>query len=146
MNYDFDMAQKWAKQYRERIVKDLLRTVETHGEKMEKHAQTNHLYKNRTGALTESIQHSVDYAKNESITLTFAIIPDLVITATGWNYGWCQNDGTLSQYRQGKISPPATPADRVRRGIRHDDFMGMSWDRHIGRLKMDVEKIFGRVV
>lgn len=143
--YTFADAERWARQYRERIVLDLHTAMDSTSRQMQQDARTDHLFHNRTGKLHKSIRSEVKYIENESITLLFQIVPDAVL-ANGFNWGWGQNDGTLSRYRQGRISPPATPKNRKKKGIRHDDFMGRAWYRHYTKLKNRIETIFQRLI
>jgi hypothetical protein len=144
--YTFADAQRWAKMAREKIESDVVSAVKKTAKKMQQEGRVDHFYKNRTWNLHKSTLSDVTYKKGEYVSLLWWIDPDKVTTKTGWNYGWIQNDGSLSRYARGKISPPAVPTDRVRTGVRHDDFVGRTWGNNVPKLQLDISNIFKRLV
>jgi hypothetical protein len=144
--YSFEDAQRWAKMAREKIEADIVSAVQSTAKQMQTKGRTDHLYKKRTGNLNNAIIADVEYKQGEYVSLSWYIKPDKVMTEKGWNYGWIQNDGSYSNYRQGAISPQATPKSLSRKGVRHDDFMGRAWNGNIPKLQNKIANIFARLV
>ena len=134
----FEDAMKSVEKARQRYEKAVEKVLTDSAVKMQAEARSYHYYKHRTFKLKNSTKAKV---KNDGsyITLRFWIDPEN-ITVKGWNYGWIQNDGSLSRYAKGKISPPVTPTDRIRKGVRHDDFMGKTWEKYLPKIMKGLNK------
>ena len=128
----FEDAMKSVEKARQRYVKAVEKVLTDSATKMQSEARADHYYKHRTFKLRDSTKAEVK-KDGRFITLRFWIDPTN-ITVKGWNYGWIQNDGSLSRYRKGKISPPVSPKDTIRTGVRHDDFMGRTWEKYLPKI------------
>ena len=128
----FADAMKSVERARVRYEKAVTKVFVDNAEKMQKQAREDYYYTHRTHKLKNSTKAEV--AKDDRyLTLRFWIDPEKV-TVKGWNYGWIQNDGSLSRYKKGRISAPVTPTDRIRKGVRHDDFMGRTWEKYLPKI------------
>ena len=106
-----------------------------YGTEMVKYARANHKFKTQTGQLERAISSKVD-RKNWRMTF---FIDEVRVFSNGYNYGWCQNDGTAAGYKRGAISPAVSPKG-TGKGIQADDFMGRAWNQYVEKLTKELEE------
>ncbi len=104
------------------------------------HAKNGKKYKTRNGGAERAIQGFID---TREWMLTFWINPAQVTvyskSGKPYNYAWGLNDGTMSNYKQGAISPKITPSSK-NGGIKADDFMGRAFEVGIKPLQREIVK------
>ena len=103
-------------------------------------ARGKHNFNTLNGGAERAIQ---GYISKDDWSLIFWINPAQVTVTSkngkAYNYAWGLNDGTRSNYKQGKISPKVTPS-RGNGGIKGDDFMGREFSKGIKTTQVDIKK------
>ncbi len=140
--------QRWAQMAVRQIERDADKAIESTAKKLVSRAVT---YAGGVGNSTR-IKNSIktDIKKSGSMrTLTFFADPKTpnIILPSGYNLTWMKNDGTYGNYSRGSISPTATTVGPVqgRKGMKHVDFMGRSWNLHIPKLQKKLTDILVRI-
>lgn len=137
----FDAVYRNLKQVMPDLNKEVAKLLHRYGIKMVKYARQNHKFTTQTGQLERSIIAKVD---SKSWQLNFKI-DEVRVYSNGYNYGWIQNDGTGNSYKQGLISPNATPKLQSK-GLKADDFMGRAWDKYVDEMTEELQKLLIRVL
>ena len=139
----FDAIHRNLKKVMPDLNKEVAKILGRNGGKMVKYARANHRFTTQTGQLERAITFKVD---SKQWMLHF-YIDETRVYSHGYNYGWIQNDGTGYGYKQGKISPNATPK-LSSAGLEADDFMGRAWDKYVDVMTQELQvalvKILGR--
>jgi len=137
----FDPVYRNLKKVMPDLNKGVAKIMRIYGNLMVQEARGNHAFKTQTGQLERSITAKVD-SKNWQLIF---FIDEVRVYSNGYNYGWIQNDGTASGYRQGKISPAISPKGKGK-GILADDFMGKAWDMFVDDMTTELQKLLIRVL